>query len=244
MQIVAQEEMRTGLAQATMLRSTKFTDSDARVLSRIIWPRAPVAMSDSSSPRALRELLLCGPMKDSGTIRCAGAIALARAFAHGAALRLRLLHLQHNQIGCPGAIALAASLTMLPMLRECRLERNLIGRAGAAALGDALADAKAAPALASLTLNRQPLSVMQLRRCGAELNLANLGLSETDMSIAAECLRAGGTHKLAHLDLSARGRERGSREGWRKERGWSRGSGTSMPWKIWLQLALGCEVPS
>jgi hypothetical protein len=64
------DELRSGLRGSTLIRSTKFTDLDARVLAGLIWP-APdgsvlaqgtllEATNVTPGPRALRELVLTG----------------------------------------------------------------------------------------------------------------------------------------------------------------------------------------
>lgn len=57
-------------------------------------------------------------------------------------VQLSSLGLQHNAIGCAGALALAASLQRLEALRELLLYSNCIGPRGAAGICAALPAAR------------------------------------------------------------------------------------------------------
>ena len=127
--------------------SARLTLADARLAGTCSLPSG--VRSRCESPERTRQ-----PKRSSST-KDTEAAQLAVIFANGFAPRLKMLHLDGNQIGDEGCKALAVALGKegaAPRLEELDLSHNRIGDEGLTALANALGKG-AAPRLEKLSLD-------------------------------------------------------------------------------------------
>jgi Ran GTPase-activating protein (RanGAP) involved in mRNA processing and transport len=193
------------LALAEALRAgTTLEDLDCRMTD-------PAAVTFAEVLRVNRSLTR---LSADGSIRCAGAIALANALTEN--VTLTELNLSENSIAAAGAASLGEALAANSTLTKLNLSENSIGAAGAASLVGALARNSALKTLSlySNDIHDEGGSLAEALAETLSVNtvLTNLNLGENDIrrqgAIALADALAGNT-TLATLELGCNDIENG-----------------------------------